>query len=512
MGQFLTGFASRIFIVALPTIAAALDADILGISWALIAYQLAGISLSVVFGRVGDVYGRYAIYGLGFAILAATSLLCGLAANVLLLVLFRAFQGVGAAMISSATRVLAMDAMPEGSEGKANGLMTMSYHVGFLIGPPLGGLVIDWLGWRWVFFLLVPLGITGVVLTAMRARRVQVVTRGDRPPIDYVGAALLVAITVALTLLLDRKGAALVGAGRSSAVALVLVGAVVGFVVQEWRASDPIVNFALFRIRMFTASVVSLLVLGTANSVLGFLLPFYMQSVLGLSPSFMGLVFLGAPVATIVCASLSGVLTDRLGPRPPTSIGIVLTLGAFVVGFLLRVDSSWLLPALAMIFTGLGTGFFNTANQAALVGSVPEGIPRLCHRDGPDGLRRGIAAGDLAGGPAHDHGLPPLYGDGRPRADAGRSGRLRRGDQRDVPGVRRPGGAGARCLAHARPLTDRGSTAPGLRGGTTIASGAAVDRERPGAGLGPPIDSATACSCVTHFSHLQFICTGGRST
>ncbi len=188
MGQFLTGFASRIFIVALPTIAAALDADILGISWALIAYQLAGISLSVVFGRVGDVHGRYAIYGLGFAILAATSLLCGLAANVLLLVLFRAFQGIGAAMISSATRVLAMDAMPEGSEGKANGLMTMSYHSGFLIGPPLGGLVIDWLGWRWVFFLLVPLGVTGVVLTAMRARRVQAVTRGDRPPIDYVGA------------------------------------------------------------------------------------------------------------------------------------------------------------------------------------------------------------------------------------------------------------------------------------------------------------------------------------
>jgi MFS family permease len=371
MGQFLTGFASRIFIVALPTIAAALDADILGISWALIAYQLAGISLSVVFGRVGDVHGRYAIFGVGFAILAATSLLCGLAANVLLLVLFRAFQGVGAAMISSATRVLAMDAMPEGSEGKANGLMTMSYHVGFLIGPPLGGLVIDWLGWRWVFFLLVPLGITGVVLTAMRARRVQVVTWGDRPPIDYVGAALLVAITVALTLLLDRKGAALVGAGRTSAMALVLAGAVVGFIVQEWRASDPIVNFGLFRIRMFTASVVSLLVLGTANSVLGFLLPFYMQSVLGLSPSFMGLVFLGAPVATIVCASVSGVLTDRLGPRPPTSIGIVLTLGAFVVGFLLRVDSSWLLPALAMIFTGLGTGFFNTANQAALVGSVP---------------------------------------------------------------------------------------------------------------------------------------------
>jgi MFS family permease len=371
MGQFITGFASRIFIVSLPTIAVALNADILGISWALIAYQLASISLSVVFGRVGDIHGRYAIYGLGFAVMAVSSLLCGLAGNVLLLVLFRAIQGIGAAMISSATRVLAMDAMPEGSEGKANGLMTMSYHSGFLVGPPLGGLVIDWLSWRWVFFLLVPLGVAGVVLTAMRARRGRTAPAGNRPPIDYLGAALLVASTVVLSLLLDRRSAEIVGAGRTGALGLVLGAAVAGFVIQEWRASHPVVNLALFRIRMFTVSVVSLLVLATANSVLGLLLPFYMQGVLRLSPSFMGLVFLCAPVVTIACASLSGLLTDRLGPRPPTSIGIVLTLGAFAVGFMLRVDSSWLLPALAMVFTGLGTGFFNTANQAALVGSVP---------------------------------------------------------------------------------------------------------------------------------------------
>src|SRR5688572_19018214 len=141
MGQFLSGVATRIFIVSLPTIASALGADILAISWALIAYQLAGISLSVVFGRLGDIHGRYAIYGLGFAIMAVSSLLCGIAPNALSLVLFRFVQGLGAAMIASATRVLAMDAMPEGSEGRANGFMTMAFHSGLLIGPPLGGLV-----------------------------------------------------------------------------------------------------------------------------------------------------------------------------------------------------------------------------------------------------------------------------------------------------------------------------------------------------------------------------------
>ena len=120
VGQFLSGFGGRIFIVSLPTIASDLRADIIGVTWALIAYQLAGICLSVVFGRLGDLHGRYAIYGTGFAIMSASSFLCGVAPTVGWLVAFRLVQGVGAAMISSATRVLAMEAMPERAAGKAN--------------------------------------------------------------------------------------------------------------------------------------------------------------------------------------------------------------------------------------------------------------------------------------------------------------------------------------------------------------------------------------------------------
>src|ERR1700675_3537864 len=185
MGQFLSGFATRIFIVSLPTIASTLNADILAISWALIAYQLAGISLSVVFGRLGDVRGRYTIYGVGYAIMAASSLLCGLAPNVGLLILFRFVQGIGSAMIASAARVLAMEAMPEGAEGRANGVMTTVFHVGFLLGPPLGGLVIEVLSWRWVFFLLVPLGVLGIVLTAYRPERGRTRAGRQAASIDY---------------------------------------------------------------------------------------------------------------------------------------------------------------------------------------------------------------------------------------------------------------------------------------------------------------------------------------
>jgi EmrB/QacA subfamily drug resistance transporter len=370
-GQFLSGFASRIFMVSLPTIATTLHADILAISWALIAYQLAGISLSVVFGRLGDVRGRYTIYGVGFAIMAASSLLCGLAPNVGLLILFRFIQGIGAAMIASAARVLAMEAMPEGAEGRANGVMTTVFHVGFLLGPPFGGLVIEALSWRWVFFLLVPLGVLGIVLTACRPERGRARAAASAASIDYGGAGLLVLLTVALTLLLDRRAAELLGAGWKGLLLLAFVVTCGWFVVHERRVAAPIVNFALFRIRMFTFSVLSLLIIATTTSALGFLMPFYLQDVLHLTPSFMGLIFLAAPVFTIALASASGRLTDRVGPRIPASIGVLLTMAGFVVGAFLRTDSSWALSAILMGLMGLGTGLFNTPNQTAIIASVP---------------------------------------------------------------------------------------------------------------------------------------------
>jgi len=371
MGQFISGVATRIFIVSLPTIAAALNADILAVSWALIAYQLAGICLSVVFGRVGDIHGRYAIYGGGFVVMTVSSVLCGMAASVGWLIVFRLVQGVGAAMIASAARVLAMEAMPEGAEGRANGFMTMSYHGGLLLGPPLGGLVIDLLSWRWIFFLLVPIGVVGTALTVLRARGRRLPPVERLPAVDYVGAAMLVVLTVMLTLVVDRRSAEAIGAGSSSVMLVAFALGLAGFLVHERRTVNPVVNLALFRIRMFSFSVLSLLVFATTSSVLSFLLPFYIQDVLHRSPSFMGVLFLSAPVLTISLAVLAGHLTDRVGPRIPATIGLSVIMAAFAIGVGLKVDSHWILPALLLACTGIGQGFFNTPNQTAIIGSVP---------------------------------------------------------------------------------------------------------------------------------------------
>ena len=371
LGQFITGFAGRSFVVAMPTIASALEADILAIAWAIIAYQLASISLSVVFGRLGDIHGRYAIYGGGFAIMAVSTFLCGVAPSASWLVVFRLVQGIGAAMVASATRVLAMESMPENAAGRANGYMTMSFHGGVLLGPPVGGFVIDLVSWRWIFFVLVPIGVAGVVLTAVKAAEPHPTSAPRRPPIDYAGALLLIVLTVVLTLLLDRRSAELIGLSQRWLMTSLFGVGLVGFLVREWTAREPVVNLGLFKIRMFTFSVLSLLVIATTNNMLTFLLPFYLQEVLHQSPSFMGLIFLSAPVFTISLAPFIGRLTDRIGARVPASIGVLMTMAAFAVGISLGTDSHWSRAVLLMAFTGLGQGFFNTANQTALLASVP---------------------------------------------------------------------------------------------------------------------------------------------
>src|ERR687897_27073 len=189
LGNFMAGTASRIFTVSLPTVANSLDTTIIAISWAVIAYQISQISLSLVFGRVGDIYGRHTLFGIGLVISSLAALMCGLSQNVTQLILFRLFQGVGASMTQSQGRALAMESVPRESSGRAQGYMTTAFHSGVLIGPSAGGLIIDYIHWRAVFFLLIPIGLAGIVLTVINYWKGNVPQRSvsseSKDAIDY---------------------------------------------------------------------------------------------------------------------------------------------------------------------------------------------------------------------------------------------------------------------------------------------------------------------------------------
>jgi EmrB/QacA subfamily drug resistance transporter len=375
LGNFLAGTASRIFSVSLPTVAASLETTIVGIAWAVIAYQISQISLSLIFGRIGDIYGRHTLFGLGLVVSSIGALLCGLSQNVTQLILFRMFQGVGASMTQSQGRALAMEALPKESSGRAQGFMTTAFHSGVLLGPSVGGLIIDYIHWRAVFFFLIPIGLAGIALTVINFWKGNTPQR-TRPAetkgaIDYLGALLLIGATVALVSCIDHRIMESLAPVMRGALVLAFFVCFLGFLYREYTTPSPILDLSLFRIRMFTLSALALLLVGVSQVMIGFVLPFYLQDVLHLAPSFIGLLFVSAPIFTVTLSPLVGWAVDKMGPRLPATAGIAFLCAAGFFGSFLRPDSHWAAAVGVLALWGLATALFFTANHTAMIGSVP---------------------------------------------------------------------------------------------------------------------------------------------
>jgi MFS family permease len=371
IGVSIAGISTRVFMISVPTLATALGTDMLGISWALIVYQMAGIGLGVICGRLGDIYGHHKMYGFGMGIMALGSLLCGFSQDVVQLILFRFVQGVGGAMIQSSGRTLAFRAMPQGSEGKAQGLMAMSHQFGFFVGPPIGGLIIDWVHWRGIFFFLFVPSLVGMALCFMTGRSVA------SPPtrhqtIDYRGALLFFALSILATLLLDQKIAEILGGASQTLLVLAFVGAVWGFISQERKTPSPMIDLSFFSVPAYGYGSVGLLLCCITQGLVMFIAPFYLQEVLKLSPTFIGIIFLVPSLLSMVLSPVSGVLTDRIGARFLLILGTLILMAAFLIGANLGADTHWVWPALLLALTGVGSAFFNTPSQAVMIGSLPK--------------------------------------------------------------------------------------------------------------------------------------------
>ena len=371
IGITIAGISTRVFMISVPTLATALGTDMLGISWALIVYQMAGIGLGVVCGRVGDIYGHHKMYGFGMAVMAVGSLLCGLSQNVFQLIAFRFVQGVGGAVIQSSGRTLAFRAMPQGSEGKAQGLMAMSHQFGFFVGPPIGGLIIDWIHWRGIFFLLFLPSLIGMALCFMTGRSVAA-SAARHQSIDYRGALLFLGLTILATMLLDQKIAEVLGAGSQAMLGLVFLGMLWGFISHEKETRSPMIDLSFFSVPAFGYGSVGLLMCCITQGLVTFVAPFYLQDVLKLSPTFIGIIFLAPSLISMVLSPVSGALTDRIGGRFLLILGVLFLMVAFLIGANLGDDSHWIWPTILLALTGIGSAFFNTPSQAVMISSLPK--------------------------------------------------------------------------------------------------------------------------------------------
>lgn len=367
LAQFMGAVDARSLNVALPTLSTEFGATMAVIQWVPIAYQLTLIGLVLSLGRLGDVAGRKKIYNLGFMIFFAGSALCGFATGVVPMVLFQILEGIGGAMILANGRAIVTAVFPGGSRGRALGITSTAFHMGYIVGPSLAGFLIDSLGWRWIFFVNLPVILAGAIMSSKVIPDTVKAKRGYS--VDFPGAVTLLAAVSALVLGLNRE--AHFGFDRSTGALLLLAAALLAlFIFIERRADEPLLDLGLFKERSFAAGIMALALVSLAQTSTFFLLPFYLQGLLGLTPTEMGVTLIFYSVVIVFLAPVGGSLSDRFGPWLLCIAGCFGTFVGVLAMARFGLESGRVGVIVPLMIMGLGWSLFASPNLSALFSSV----------------------------------------------------------------------------------------------------------------------------------------------
>jgi EmrB/QacA subfamily drug resistance transporter len=365
---FMTILDVSIVNVALPSIKKSLDVSDSSLQWVLIAYAITFGGFLLLGGRLADLLGRRRIFMIGVAVFSAASLVCGLSGSIGLLVAARAVQGIGAALVSPATLSIITTTFEEGAErNKALGIWGAMGGSGAAAGVLAGGILTQYLGWEWIFFVNVPVGAVVLALTrsVVRESKIEGLSGFD------IGGAVTVTGSLALLTYAVSK-APDVGWATGRTIGLLVASGILLllFIAIERRASEPLVPFGIFRVRTVTGANVSGVLLGAVVYANFFLLTLYVQQVLGYSAVKTGLTFLFTAGTVVLVAGVSQWLTTRVGPRPVLVIGMVLITAGMIWYTQIPVSGSFAANLLGgYLLVGVGLAFaFIPMSIAALAG------------------------------------------------------------------------------------------------------------------------------------------------
>lgn len=366
--------------LALPTIRDDLGVTTSAVQWVQLVHLLAIATLLISFGRAVDVWGSRPVLLSGLVVFSAGSALAALAPQFAVLVAARGLAGIGAAMLLAGGPALVADLYPPGARARPLAALHVAVSVGYIVGPLIGGPLIEAAGWR-AIFLVAPIVGSLAALAGIRF----LPKGGGRPGsrFDLPGAATLAAGLAAIALGLARPGAT----DGSPLVPALAVGAGVmllaAFVHIERRAREPLIDLALLARWRFSAGLLAAFLTFVALASNMFLVPFLLQDLLDLAPTPAGRVMIAVPAAIVVAAPLAGWLADRHGPRLPATTGLVLIAAAIGLLATIRTDTSALLVVAVLVLYGAGAGLFQAPNNSAVLDAVPANV-------------RGVASGALA--------------------------------------------------------------------------------------------------------------------
>lgn len=379
--SFMGGLDGSIVSVTLPVMRRELGTSVAVIEWVTSIYLLIMSGVLLPFGRLGDLKGQKRIYTLGFIIFGVSSVLCGVAWNAPALIVARGIQAVGGGILFAASPALVTRHFSAAQRGQAMGLQGTMTYFSLMVGPILGGWLTDHFGWRYIFYINIPVCITAIILTS-------IVIPHDKPEaegegFDFAGAALFVLGLVALILALNQGHA---WGWTSTPIVFLLaaaVGLLIAFVRLEGRTEHPMLDLTLFHRRRFAATSFSALMNYFCVNTVLFLMPFYLIQGRNMTSSMAGLAYAAQPALMMVFAPIAGTLSDRLGARGLATAGMGLQACGLLLGSRLTATSPISQVVVAIGIVGMGTGLFVSPNNSSMMGSAPAN-------------RRGIAGGVLA--------------------------------------------------------------------------------------------------------------------
>jgi EmrB/QacA subfamily drug resistance transporter len=354
LAMLLAALDSTIVATALPTIVGELG-GLEHLAWVVTAYLLAQTVVTPLYGKLGDLYGRKRILQIAIVIFLIGSALCGLSRSMFQLVVFRAVQGLGGGGLMVTTQAVIGDVVPARERGRYQGIFGAVFGVSSIAGPLLGGYFTTHLSWRWIFYVNLPVGIVALAVLA--------VTLPDQPQrvrraIDYVGAALVAVLLSAIVLLSDLGGTTFAWSSTPMlGLSGIAIAALVGFLVAERRAAEPVLPLRLFRNRAFSVASVVGFVVGFAMFGSVTYLPVFLQVVKGVSPTASGLEMLPMMGGMLTTSITAGQIISRRGRYKifPVIGTAVMSIGLFLIS---RVQTTTTLPVvlIMMLVLGLGLG------------------------------------------------------------------------------------------------------------------------------------------------------------
>jgi EmrB/QacA subfamily drug resistance transporter len=368
---------SGTLIIALPSLERSLHASLLALVWVILAYLIAATVLVLTAGRLSDLFGRKRAYVGGFLLFAAASLGAGFATDATALICWRVLQGIGSAFLFANAAALVTDAFPKEQLGLAMGANTMVAAVGLVLGPVLGGVLVE-ISWQWVFWFNVPLALLGALWGGLVLH--ELAKPDDVRGLDLLGTCTFVLGLTGLVLGVSKGG--LSGWDSPAVIVSLALAAVLLplWVAIERRARAPMLDLSMFSNRLFAAATAAAFINGLARFALMFLFVFYFQGAQSNDPITAGIKLMPLALGMLVASPLAGVYADRHGSRALATAGMLVTAVGLAGMTTLAVNTPYWQSGIWLALVGIGSGMLNSPNTAAIMGIVPA-------------KRRGVAAG-----------------------------------------------------------------------------------------------------------------------